>query len=161
MALRHRVEYLRTEHKELLQLADRVEAALARATHKDFPDHQKCLAELRALEHGFNGIVEHCHSENRIVESTFHQYLNQNERVRVDEEHGKIVRTLAEFREELRFATVDRMTAMIIPGMQLVSELRAHIANEAELLDQIVHSATEIRKPSGGTKKANRSRSSR
>jgi hypothetical protein len=156
MALRHRVEYLRKEHKELLQLADRLDAALTLASHKDFPDHENGLAELRALEHGFNGIVEHCHSENRIVESTFHHYLNEGDLLCIEEEHGKILRVLAEFREELRFATVNRTMAMIIPGTQVVNELRTHIAHETELLDQILHSATNVRQPTGGKKKAKR-----
>jgi hypothetical protein len=147
MALRHRVEYLRTEHKKLLQLADRIETALALASHKEFPDHEKSLAELRALEHGFSGILEHCHAEDRIVESTFHQYLNPKERLRIEEEHGKIVRALSEFREELRFSTVDRMTAMILPGMDVVNQLRAHVAHETGLLDRIVRSVVSDRKP--------------
>jgi hypothetical protein len=154
MAIRHRVEYLRREHKGLLQLADRIEAALALASHKDFPDHGKSLAELRALEQGFRGILEHCHSEDCIVESTFHHYLNQVERLRIEEEHEKIVRALAEFREELRFATVDRTTVMIIPGMELVNQLRAHIAHERKLLDRILKLATSGRKPRARKKKA-------
>ena len=156
MALRDRVECLRREHRELLHLAGHLEVALALAAHKHFPDHEKSLVELRALEHGFNGIVEHCHSENRIVESTFHHYLNERDRLCIEEGHGKILRALTEFREELRFATVDRTMAMIIPGTQVVNELRTHIAHETELIDQILHSATNVRQPTGGKKKAKR-----
>ena len=147
MALRHRITYLRKKHRELVNLADRIEKALALASGKDFPKHEQGLAQLRALEHGFAGIVEHCHSEDRIVESTFHHYLNKSERLRLDEEHEKIVRALAEFQEELRFATVDRTMAMIIPGMDLVQHLRAHVAYEEGMLDQIARSAVVTRKP--------------
>lgn len=146
MALRHRITYLRKEHQELVKLADRIEKALTLASGKDFPGHEQGLAQLRALEHGFAGIVEHCHSEDRIVESTFHHYLNKGERLRLDEDHGKIVRALAEFREELRFATVDRTMAVIIPGMDLVQQLRAHIVHEGGLLDRIARSVVVTRK---------------
>ena len=147
MALRHRITYLRKEHQELVNLADRIEKALTLASGKDFSRLEHGLAQLRALEHGFAGIVEHCHSEDRIVESTFHHYLNKSERLRLDEEHGKIVRALAEFREELRFATVDRTMAMIIPGMDLVQQLRGHVVFEEGLLDRIARSVVVPRRP--------------
>jgi Hemerythrin HHE cation binding domain len=137
MARRHRVEYLRKEHQGLLDLADRIEEAIALACHKEFTDHEKSLAELRSLEHGFSGIVEHCHAEDRIVESTLYHYVGEAERSRMDEEHSEIVRTLGEFREELRFATVDRTKEMIVSGRELLGKLRAHVANEAALLDRI------------------------
>lgn len=146
MALRHRIEYLQREHTELLHLADRIEAALASASKESFPGRLKAITELRALEHGFSGIVEHCHSEDRILESTFHHYLGANERRRIDEEHGKIVRALAEFRGELRFATVDRTMSMVITGMNVVNQLRAHISHEEKLLDRIIKSAAIPRK---------------
>jgi hemerythrin len=141
MALRHRIEYLRREHTELLRLANRIEAALAAASKESSPNHLRGITELRVLEHGFSGIAEHCHSEERILESTLHHYLDADERLRIDEEHGKIVRALAEFREELRFATADRTMSMVIPGMNVVNQLRAHISDEEKLLDRIMKSA--------------------
>jgi hypothetical protein len=98
MVLGHRVEYLREEHKGL-ELADRIEAALTLASRKESADHEKSVAELRALEHGFSGIVEHCHAEERIVESTFHHYLGERERSRIDEQHREILRAVGEFHE--------------------------------------------------------------
>jgi hypothetical protein len=137
MALRYRIQYLRKEHEELLHLADRIEKMLESASKNDFAEHLKSLTGLRSLEHGLAGIVEHCHAENRIVESTYHQYLQQDERARIDAEHEQIIRVVTNFREELKFATTDRTMAMILPGMDVVNHLRAHIAYERELLGRI------------------------
>lgn len=48
------------------------------------------------------------------------------------------MRGVASFREELRFATSERIMAMIPPGMDVINRLRAHIAYERQLLNQIV-----------------------
>jgi len=138
MALSHRIEYLRKEHKELLHLAQRMEKMLESASKNDFAEHLTSLNELRSLEHGLAGIVEHCHAENRIVASTYHDYLQQEECARIDAEHQQIIRAITNFREELKFATVDRTMAMIIPGMDVVNRLRSHVAYEQQLLNRIV-----------------------
>lgn len=137
MALRDRIEYLRKEHQELLHLAAKIEKLLEAASKNDFAEHLKSLSELRSLGHGLAGIVEHCHAENRLVESTYRQYLQPDECARIDTEHERIIRAVTNFREELKFATVDRTMAMILPGMDLVNQLRAHIAHEHHLLDRI------------------------
>lgn len=155
MALSHRIEYLRKEHKELLNLARRIEEALEAASKNDVAEHLKSLNELRSLEHGLTGIVEHCHAEDRIVESTYHQSLQQDERDRINAEHEQIIRAVTNFREELKFATTDRTMAMILPGMDVVNLLRAHIAYEQEMLGRIAG----LRKPmksAAGMKKAAR-----
>jgi hypothetical protein len=151
MALRNRVEYLGKEHKGLLELADRIEAALTLASRKEFPDHEKSLAELRVLEHRFSGIVEHCHAEERIVESTFHHYLGERERSRIDMQHREILRA-GEFREDLRFATVDRMKETGVTGSEVVRKLREHIAGESELLDRIIRQSVPGQKHKAGKK---------
>jgi len=143
MALSHRIEYLRKEHEELLNLAGKIERALESASKNDVAEHLKSLNELRSLEHGLTGIVEHCHAEDRIVESTYHQSLQQDERDRINAEHQQIIRAVTNFREELKFATADRTMAVIIPGMDVVTLLRAHIAYEQEMLGRIA----ELRKP--------------
>jgi len=134
MALRARIAYLRKEHRELLQLADQIESALALGAKAGFPEHRKSISELRELEHGFQGIEEHCHAEKRVVESTYHHYANSVERRRLDLQHAEIMRALADFREELRFATADRTKPLSGPGMALVTRLRSHIADEEQLL---------------------------
>jgi hypothetical protein len=149
MALNHRVEYLRKEHEQLLNLASKVEKALESASKNDIAAHLKSLDELRSLEHGLSGIVEHCHAEDRIVESTYHRSLQQNERDRIDAEHERIIRAVTNFREELKFATTDRTMAMIIPGMDVVNLLRAHIAYEREMLGRIAAGAKPAKATAG------------
>ena len=70
----------------------RIEAALALACQEDVAKHADSLAQLRALEPGFPGIAEHCHSEERIVESTFHAHASKKECVKNDEQHREILR---------------------------------------------------------------------
>jgi hypothetical protein len=137
MAVHDRIRYLRKEHEELLHVADKIEEMLGCAAKTDVAERLKGVMGLRSLEHGLAGIVEHCHAEDRIVESTYHHSLQLNERGRIDAEHEQILRTTTDFREELKFATVDRTMAMIPPGIDLVNRLRAHIAYEREMLNRI------------------------
>ena len=140
------MEYLRREQKELLGLAGNIEAALILASQEDVAKHEDSLAQLRALEPGFQGIAEHCHSEERIVESTFHAHASKKERVKNDEQHRAILRKLGAFREELRFATVDRLHDVCVSGNELTRTLRAHIARELAVLTEIAEKAQPTRK---------------
>lgn len=152
MSLRHRIQYLRKEHEGLLHLADTIEEMLELASRNDFAEHLKSLSGLRSLKHGLAGIVEHCHAEDRIIESTYHHYLQQDERARIDAEHEQIIRAVTNFREDLKFATVDRTMAMIPPGMDVVNRLRAHIAYERELLGRIAEAGNPPVKAPGKKK---------
>jgi len=149
MALAHRIEYLRKEHEGLLNVARRLEGALESASKNDVAEHLKSLTELRALEHGLAGIVEHCHAEDRIIESTYHKYLQQKDRERIDAEHELIIRAVTNFREELKCSTTVRTIAMILPGMDLVKQLRAHIAHERELLGRIAKVQNPTKRAAG------------
>ena len=140
MALRDRIAYLRTEHAKLLELAEDVARVLAFASSTNFPEQQKSLAGLRAFHHAFDGIAEHCHAENRIVESIYQRYLKERERVQIKTEHQEILRALEEFREELRFATADRTASLVVPGTELVNVLRRHVAHEEKCLGRIAKS---------------------
>jgi hemerythrin-like domain-containing protein len=142
MALRHRIQYLRREHEALLHLVDGIDKMLALASKNEFAARSKGLIGLRSLEHGLGGVVEHCHAEDRIVESTFHHSLPPDERTRIAVEHKQVLRAVTDFREELKFATADRTLAMIPPAVELVNRLRAHIAYEREMLDRIVPRST-------------------
>lgn len=156
MALRERIKYLRKEHQELLDLAKRIEKMLEGVSKNDFEEHLKSLNELRSLEHGLAGIIEHCHAENRIVESTYHEYSRPDECARIDLEHEQIIRAVTNFKEELKFATVDRTMAMILPGMDVVNLLRVHIAYERELLDRIAQTGESAQKTVGKRKRGKR-----
>jgi hypothetical protein len=149
MALSHRIEYRRKEHKELLDVAGSIEKLLESASKNEVAEHLKSLTGLRSLEHGLAGIVERCHAENRIVESAYHQYLQAEERARIDAEHEQIIRAVTNFREELKFATTDRTLAMILPGMDVVNRLRAHIVYEREMLGRIEKLENPPTKPLG------------
>lgn len=156
MALHARVEYLRREQKELLGLMDRIEAALALASQQNVAKHEDSLAQLRALEPGFQGVAEHCHSEERIMESTFHAHASKKECVKNDEQHREILRKLAAFRDDLRFATVDRLYDVCVSGNELTRSLRSHVASESAVLDEIGGDAHLRRKRVQSVRKASR-----
>jgi hypothetical protein len=150
MALRDRMAYLRRELRELLRFAGKIQSALTLGSSKDFPERQRCLAELRGLGHGLRAIEEHCHADERAVESTLHHFAGRAARRRLESEHAGIVHALMEFREELRFATADRTESLRGPGMALLGLLRAHIAYEQDLLRNIDKSGagrTKRRRP--------------
>ncbi len=142
MVLRDRIAYLRAEHAKLLESAEKVSGTLALAYSTNFPERQESLAGLRGFDHAFDGIAEHCHAEDRIVESVYHQYLREPERAQSRAEHQEILRRLGEFRGELRFATADHTASLVGPGMELVRVLRTHVADEEEWLDRIAKSET-------------------
>lgn len=148
MALRDRIGYLRTEHAKLLELAENLTRTLETASGTNFPEQQKSLACLRGFDHAFDGIAEHCHAENRIVESVYDRYLKELERAQIKSEHQEIIRALGEFREELRFATADRTASLVAPGMKLVRVLRTHVAHEEEWLGRIAKSRTSGKRAS-------------
>ena len=148
MARRDRIAYLRTEHAKLLELAENLTRTLETASGTNFPEQQKSLACLRGFDHAFDGIAEHCHAENRLVESVYDRYLKELERAQIKAEHQEIVRALGEFREELRFATADRTASLVAPGMKLVRVLRTHVAHEEEWLGRIAKSRTSGKRAS-------------
>jgi hypothetical protein len=158
----HRMEYFRREREGLLGLAASIEKLLETASKNEYSERLKSLAELRSLDHGLTGIAEHCHAGNRIVESTFYENFREDERARIDAEHQQIIQAVASFREELKCATADRTMAMILPGMDLVNQLRSHISFEGELLRRIAvlqhpqKRAAEKKKTATGSKEKKR-----
>lgn len=137
MAIIGRFEYLQSEENEILSATKRMEEALQLAAAEEFSKRIKGLLELRALEHAFDGIGEHCHSEERIVESTFRHYSGGEEYSRVVTEHAELLRLLYNFREELEFATADSTASLIPSGKELVRRTREHIDFEKKMLERI------------------------
>lgn len=137
MAGNGRLEYLHTEQNEILAATKRMEDALQLAGVEDFSKRVKGLLELRALEHAFDGMAEHCHSEERIVESTFRRYSSRQEHSQVAAEHTELLRLLYNFREELEFATADSAADVIPSGKELIRKIREHIGFEKKLLERI------------------------
>lgn len=138
MALRHLIEYLRTEHQALLNLAVRLDKLLTSASKNDFAEHTRSLSALRSLDRGLLRVVRHCSKQDPVVEPACLHYLHQHEHARITDEHEHLIRAVTNFREELKCATADRTMAMIIPGMEVVNRLRAHIAYEQELPGRIM-----------------------
>lgn len=145
MALRHLIEYLRTEHQALLNLAVRLDKLLTSASKNDFAEHTRSLSALRSLDRGLRRAVRHCSKQDPVVESACLHYLYQHEHARITDEHEHLIRAVTNFREELKCATPDRTMAMILPGMDVVNRLRAHIAYEQELLGRIMELAVPSR----------------
>src|SRR5579859_8030845 len=156
MALRHLIQYLRTEHQALLNLVARLDKLLSSASKNDFAEHSRSLSGLRSLDRGLLRVVRHCSEQYSLVESSYLHYLHQHEHTRITDEHEQLIRAVTNFREELKCATVDRTMAMILPGMDLVNRLRAHIAYEQELLGRImevaVHSQPALKRKESGKK---------
>ncbi len=141
MALPNRMEHFRMEHKQLLRLTDKIEKMLELASKNVFWQHLKGLKGLRSLEHGFSTVERHCHARDSAIESTYLHSLQEEERSRIDVEHEQIILAVKNFREELKYATADRTMALILPGMDIVNRLRAHIAYEREMLARVVPSS--------------------
>ncbi len=161
MTLRYCMEYLREEQEELLRLADKIEKMLDLASNNDFTEHLKSINELRSLAHGLTGIAEHCHAGDRIVESAYYQALPQAARTRLDAEHEQIILAVKTFREELQFATADRTLAMVVPGMEVVDRLRAHIAFEREAFGKVGEVGTSRKKTEGRANSGKRAHESK
>jgi hypothetical protein len=152
MKLRNYSEYLRKEHEELLNLADRIEKLLESASKHDFAEHTQSVSGLRSLDHLLANVVNHCRTLDRVIEPADLHLLHPDERARLEAEHEQIERLIANFREELKCATADRTMAMILPGMDVVKWLRAHITYERELLDRLVELMRPSRKGAGKRK---------
>jgi hypothetical protein len=138
MSGRYCIQSLRKEHEKLLHLVGGIEKMLELASKNVFSEHLKSLKGLQSLEPGLASVEKHCHAEERTIERTFQHSLQDDERARIDAEHEQIIAAVTNLREELKSATADRTMAMILPGMDVVKRLRAHIAYEREMLGRIV-----------------------
>jgi hypothetical protein len=137
MKLSQQIDYLGAEQNAILSLADKIEKLLDSTPKGDYSEHERTVMELRSLDHRLAGIVEHCHAQDRLVESTYYQELQKEERERIDAEHQRIIQAVTSFREELKCATADRMNAMILPGMDVVKLIRTHVPYEASVLTKL------------------------
>ena len=141
MARNDRIQHLQKEHENFLRLAHTIEKMLELASKNAFAGHLKGLKGLRSLDRGFVSIEKHCHAERFTIDSIYHDSLQEQERERIDAEHEQLIWAVKSFHEELKYATADRTMAMILPGIDVVHRLRAHIAYERELLGRIAPSS--------------------
>ncbi len=137
MESRDYTERLRKEHLEILRLTERFEEALSLASREDFSARQIGLAELRALQHGLIGISQHCSSEDGILESEYHRYLDAQKYDRIRAQHEGITRLIASLLRELPFVTADSIVDAVPRGQDLVERIREHVAYEEEMLGYI------------------------
>jgi hypothetical protein len=151
-----RIQSLRKEHEKLLHLAGRIEKMLKLASRNVFSEHLKSLKGLQSLELWLASVEKHCYAEEHTIERTFQHSLQDDERARIDAEHEQIIRAVKNFREEMKFATADRTMAMILPGMDVVKGLRAHIAYEREMLDRIMPMSNAQKTPTRKKEKGRR-----
>ncbi len=137
MESRDFTDRLRKEHLEILRLTERFEEALSLASREDFSARQIGLAELRALQHGLIGISQHCSSEDGILESEYHRYLDAQKYDRIRAQHEGITRLIASLLRELPFVTADSIVDAVPRGQDLVERIREHVAYEEEMLGYI------------------------
>jgi len=137
MDLRSRLDYFRKEHDEILRFLNAWEGALKMAASDGDDERRKGLTELRRFENELLSIQEHCHAEERTVDSPFQIYLDDVSLTRLAREHELLRQLSNDFLRELRFATLMRTNEVVRLGNALLEQLRRHIAHEAALLEQI------------------------
>jgi len=128
------IEYIQREHLELIRLADKLADAVALAAKPDFTSRMKSLVSLRSAEHGLIGVRHHCGSEDGILESDFHHYLDPDQYLRLCSQHNVISRLVNVLLKELPYATADSVDELREPCQELLDQLQAHIAFEQDML---------------------------
>ncbi len=134
MESRDSVEYIQKEHLEIVRLADQMAGALVLAAKSDFASRQKGLAGLRNAWDGLLGIRQHCGSEDSMLESDFHHYLEPSEYERLRREHQAINRLVSSLLRELPFATADSVRDLCPEGEELLERIHKHLAFEEDML---------------------------
>lgn len=134
MASSNSVEYIQKEHLEILRLADKIAGALELASKQDFESRRKGLAELRTTREGLLGIRQHCGSEDAILESDFHHYLDKPQYDQLRAQHTAITRLAAGLLRELSYATADSVAELCPSIEELVEKIREHVAYEEDML---------------------------
>jgi hemerythrin-like domain-containing protein len=128
------MEYMQKEHLEIVRLADRIEAALSQAANRDFGSRQEALAALRSARDGLLGVRQHCGSEEAILESDFHHFLDAQSYAQLCREHRNIARLVGALLRELPYLTADSVGEILPTGTELVERIREHLAFEQDML---------------------------
>lgn len=125
------------ELKEILAVSNRIEEALGRVASHDFRERLLGLLAFSDLEPSLNEIAEHCQAQGGKAAASFRDDLNGAENLRMSSEHTEIRTLLGRFRQELDAATADAAAAIILPGLKLVRQIRAHIEYDEEVLERL------------------------
>jgi len=128
------IERIQKEHLEIVRLVDNLTAAFALAAKSDFVSRQKGLAALRDAWDGLLGIRQHCGSEEGILESDFHHYLDAKQYERLRKEHQTITRLVGGLLRELPYVTADSVAELCPAGEELLERIREHVAFEEDML---------------------------
>jgi hypothetical protein len=141
MDLRSQLDYFRKEHEDIQRFVEDWEDALKLAASEDDADRLRALAQLRQMETVLLGIREHCRAEQRTVESRLRAHQDDVSRVRLAQEHELLRQLTNDYLRELQFATLSRTGEVARLGIELLEQLRNHIAYETALLKQIEDSS--------------------
>jgi hypothetical protein len=131
------VVYLRQEHGEILRVADRIARAMELISANNFSARQEGLTDLRAVQHGLLGIAQHCRSEEGVIESEYHRYLDADKYERINQQHQSILRLVNRLSRELPYATADSIVEAAPLGEEIVKQVREHVTYEEEMLDYV------------------------
>jgi len=134
MTAQDSTEYIQKEHLEILRLADKIADALVLASREDLESRLKGLMELRSAEHGLHGVRQHCGTEDGILETDFHHFLDPDLYLRLCTQHNVIARLVNIVLKELPYATADSVSELREPCQELLDQLHDHIAFEQDML---------------------------
>ncbi len=137
MDLRSQLDYFRKEHEDIQRFLEDWEGALRLAASEDDANRLRALALLRQMETDLSSIHEHCRAEQRTVESLLQMHHDGASLVRLAQEHELLRQLTNNYLRELQFATLPRTGEVVGLGIELLAQLRTHIAYETALLKQI------------------------
>lgn len=132
------------EHADILEFLTIWEEALQVAASDDCDTRCTGLRQLQAMESKIVEIWEHCHKEEDDTEAPLFRFASPADRARLKDEHFQLYRDNYEFRREMEFTTSSSTEELVLNGQKLLSELRAHIAFEEDLLKRLEHQQSEL-----------------
>ena len=143
MDLHRAFEDAHAEHTDILEFLGLWEEALTLIASDDYDTRCTGLRQLQAMEGKIVEIWEHCHKEEHEPDSPLFRFASPPDRERLKDEHFQLYRENYEFRREMEFTTCSSTGDLVLRGQRLLTELRAHIAFEEELLRRLEHGQLE------------------
>jgi hypothetical protein len=138
MDLQSELEHSRNEHDDILRFLREFEAALTLAAGKGAENRCQALARLSELRGKLDAIRDHCRQEETSADSPLRTYLDERAIEHLHNQHDRLDRLGDAFCAELKLLTTPPPTGELVGiGMQLLEQLRRHVAYEEGLLKQI------------------------
>jgi hemerythrin-like domain-containing protein len=138
-----RLDYFRKEHEDFLRFLEEWERALETTASKNPETVVKGLNRLRELQANLKAIENHCSSEERNVEGSCDEYLDEEKLEQLKKEHMELRRLVADLFSELRFATLYETEQAVATGREVAGFTRRHIQFEEKLLEAIEQKLSE------------------